>query len=109
MKKYKVFWTREAVSDLEELIQYILADKISAAITTYKEIKTKCNLLSGSPAKYRVVPELQDIGITNYREIINKPYRIIFKLTNLEVFIIAVVDSRRDFDSFVFNRLMRKS
>ena len=109
MKKYKVFWTREAVSDLEELIQYISADKISAAIATYREIKTKCNLLSSSPAKYRIVPELQDTGITNYREIINKPYRIIFKLTSLEVFIVAVVDSRRDFDSFVFNRLMRKA
>lgn len=107
MKARRVFWTNEAGLDLEEIIEYISQDKITSAISLYKTIKSKCLLLKNNPDKYRIVPELFDLGITNFREIVHSPYRIIYRITLQEVHIIAVVDSRRDFETFIFNRLLR--
>jgi len=107
MPAFKVFWTHEATIDLQEIIEYISQDRISSARSFYKAIKTKCSKLVANPQKHRIVPELSDVSIRNYREIIHTPYRIIYKLTKSEIFIIAVVDCRRDFESFIFNRLIR--
>lgn len=108
MKKYRVFWTKEAAIDLEEIVGYISRDRATAAKSIYKTIKQRCRELNHFPEKYRAVPELQEIGITDYREIIHSPYRIVYKLTGSNIFIIAVVDGRRDFETFIFNRLLRE-
>ena len=107
MKTYKGFWTGGAALDLEEIIDYISKDRISSAISIYKIIKSKCFLLKNNPERYRIVPELQVLRVTNYREIVYSPYRIVYKLADSEVYIIAVVDSRRDFETVIFNRILR--
>lgn len=107
MKRYKVYWTREATIDLEEIVDYIAKDRVSAAKSVYKKIKFKCRQLNESPERCRRVPELLDIGIENYREVIVSPYRVIFKLTDSTVYIFAVIDGRRDFESVLFERLLR--
>ncbi len=108
MKTYKVYWTKSAEIDFEDIIEYITGDNISSAKSIYDKIKSKCKQLKTYPERCRIVPELLGIDIRDYREIIHPPYRIIYKLAKNEVFVIAVVDSRRDFESFIFNRLLRK-
>ena len=107
MKGYKVYWTKEATLDLGEIVDYISRDRISAAKSIYKKVKLKCRELNTSPERYRRVPELLDVGIEDYREIILSPYRVIYKLKESNVYIIAVVDGRRDVETFIFNRLLR--
>ncbi len=107
MKRYEVFWTKEATLDLEEIVNYISQDRHSAAKSIYKKIKSKCRELDIHPQRCRRVPELLDAGIDNYREIILSPYRVIFKLTDSIVYIIAVVDGRRDVEAFIFDRILR--
>jgi plasmid stabilization system protein ParE len=109
MKIYKVFWTEEAANDLNEIINFISRDRLLAAVHLYKNIKSKCQSLKTNPERYRIVPELQRLSITNYREIVHSPYRIIYKLIGAGGYIIAVVDSRRDFETFIFSRLLRKT
>jgi len=107
MKRYKVYWTKEATFDLWEIVDYISKDRISAAKSIYKKVKLKCRELNTSPERYRRVPELLDVGIEDYREIILSPYRVIYKLKESTVYIIAVVDGRRDVETFIFDRLLR--
>ncbi len=107
MKGYKVYWTKEATLDLGEIVDYISRDRISAAKSIYKKVKLKCRELNTSPERYRRVPELLDVGIEDYREIILSPYRVIYKLKESNVYIIAVVDGRSDVETFIFNRLLR--
>ncbi len=107
MKRYKVYWAREATIDLEEIVDYIAKDRISAAKSIYRKIKSKCRQLNESPERCRRVPELLEIGIENYRELIVSPYRVIFKLTEFTVYIFAVIDGRRDVESVLFDRLLR--
>ena len=77
MRTYKVFWTESALTDLQEIIDYISRDSISTAVSIYNKIKLKCEQLKTHPEKYRIIPELSDIGIKEYREIIYSPYRIL--------------------------------
>ncbi len=74
MKRYKVYWTREATIDLGEIVDYIAKDRISAAKSIYRKIKLKGRQLNESPERCRRVPELLEIGIENYREVIVSPY-----------------------------------
>ncbi len=108
MKQYTVCWTSKATDDLKEIVDYVSKERVSAARTIYKKIKSKCRQLNTSPERYRRVPELSDSGMNNYREVISSPYRVIYKLTESVVYIIAVVDGRRDFESFIFDRILRE-
>ncbi|MEA3369889.1 MAG: type II toxin-antitoxin system RelE/ParE family toxin [Campylobacterota bacterium] len=70
-------------------------------------IKKECNNLYYFPERKRIVPELQQIGILKYREIIHKRWRIIYKIDNTKVYILLVVDSSRNLEDILFQRLIK--
>jgi toxin ParE1/3/4 len=110
MKRYKVYWTHEAEIDLGEIVEYIAGDRVPAARSIYQKIKEKCRHLTTNPEIHRRVPELLDLGISQYREVIHPPYRVVYKLSDSEstVYIVAVVDGRRDLETLFLRRLLRK-
>ena len=55
----------------------------------------------------RVVPELQQIGVLKYRELIYKRWRIIYKIESDKIFIVVVVDSGRNIEDILFQRLLK--
>ncbi|WP_066406946.1 type II toxin-antitoxin system RelE/ParE family toxin [Aliarcobacter skirrowii] len=107
MKKFEVLWTKSAEYDLELIIQYIKLDSVSIAKEIFIDIKKECENLYYFPQRKRVVPELQQIGIFKYREIIYKRWRVIFKIENEKVYILLVADSSRNLEDILFQRLMR--
>jgi len=107
MKNYKVIWSNNAEFDLENIIEYIKLDSIDIAKNIFFEIKEECQKLYYFPEKKRIVPELQQIGIAKYRELIYKRWRIIFKIKNKKVFILLVVDSSRNIEDILFQRLLK--
>ncbi|MEA2017636.1 MAG: type II toxin-antitoxin system RelE/ParE family toxin, partial [Campylobacterota bacterium] len=88
MKQFEVIWTKNAEFDLELIIEYIKTDSFDTAKKILFEIKNECNNLYSFPERKRVVPELQQIGILKYREIIHKRWRIIYKIDNTKVFVL---------------------
>ena len=107
MKSFEVIWTKNAEYDLETIIEYIKTDSVEIAKDIFFEIKDQCNNLSIFPASRRVVPELQQIGVLKYRELIFKRWRIIYKIENEKVYILIVVDSSRDIEDILFGRLLK--
>ncbi len=107
MKSFEVIWTKNAEYDLETIIEYIKTDSVEIAKDIFFEIKDQCNNLSIFPASRRVVPELQQIGVLKYRELIFKRWRIIYKIENEKVYILIVVDSGRDIEDILFGRLLK--
>lgn len=107
MKNFEVIWTKNAEFDLESIIEYIKTDSIKIAKDIFFEIKNQCNQLSIFPNSRRIVPELQQIGILRYRELIFKRWRIIYKIEKEKVFILIVVDSSRDIEDILFQRLLK--
>jgi len=108
VKQFEVIWTKSAEFDLELIIEYIKTDSFDIAKQIFVEIKDECNSLYYFPQRKRVVPELQQIGILKYREIIHKRWRIIYKIDNKKVYILLVVDSSRNLEDILFQRLMNK-
>ena len=107
MKNFEVIWTKNAEFDLESIIEYIKTDSIKIAKDIFLEIKNQCNQLSIFPTSRRIVPELQQIGILRYRELIFKRWRIIYKIEKEKVYILIIVDSSRDIEDILFQRLLK--
>jgi len=55
------------------------------------------------------VPELKDVGITDYRELISAPYRIFYRITGRVVSILGVLDGRRDLEEILIHRAIASS
>ena len=107
MKKLEVLWTKSAEYDLESIIQYLKLDSVSIAKEIFFELIKECENLYYFPQRKRVVPELQQIGIFKYREIIYKRWRVIFKIEDKKVYILLVVDTSRNLEDILFQRLIK--
>ena len=53
------------------------------------------------------MPELRWQGITNVREISEKPWRIIYKVNGNRVLVIGVFDARRQLADVILERFLR--
>jgi plasmid stabilization system protein ParE len=107
MKNFKVIWTQNAALDLELIIEYVKIDSVERAKKIFSEIKKECGKLHTLPKRNRVVPELQKIGITKYREIIYKRWRIVYKVEKERVYVLIVADSSRNLEEILFQRLIK--
>ena len=54
-----------------------------------------------------MVPELRQIGVLQYLEVFHKPWRMLYKIVEDEVWIVAVLDGRRALTDLLFERLTR--
>ena len=106
-KTYKLQWTANAKKDLLNIVEYIIRDSPSVADGIYLKIKKKAHSSNFFPLKGRVVPELQKEGITLYREVIASPWRIIYKVGNDTVYIMAILDSRQNIEELLLQKLLK--
>ncbi len=107
IRPYQVLWTHTAQQDLAEIVEYIAQDSIGNALAILQKLETKAALLISLPNKGRIVPELRNTGISQYRELVSAPWRIIYRVESSQVLIMAVLDSRRDLQTLLLNRLAR--
>ena len=107
MKNYKVIWTKSAKKDLEEIIDYISLDSIEKAFEQFKKIKEKAKKLSTFPGQGRIIPELSRQNIIKYRELIVSPWRIMYKIEGNIVYVMAVIDGRRNIEDILLKRQFR--
>ena len=106
-KTYKIQWTTNAKNDLLNIVEYIKKDSPSIANDIYLKIRKKAHSSNFFPLKGRVVPELQKEGITLYREVISSPWRIMYKVGNDTVYIMAILDSRQNIEDLLLQKLLR--
>ena len=108
MKSYKIYIIEEAENDLVDIYNYIsIHDSNRKAEQVIDKLEKACLLLETFPHRGRIVPELKKIHITTFFEIIHKPFRIIYQVIDNRIYIHAVLDSRRDLDELLYNRLIR--
>jgi toxin ParE1/3/4 len=106
--KYQVVWATIAEKDLREIIGYISVESPSNALKILKKMKEKASSLYTLPERGRIVPELQDQGISQYRELIISPWRLIYRVAEHEVYVLSVIDSRRNVEDILLKRLIQK-
>ncbi len=105
MGSKSVFWSDTARSDLEEIIRYIAEDSVDKALSILDRLEAKAASLSTQSARGRIVPELASLDVSQYRELIDAPWRIIYRIESDRVFVLALLDSRRDLTSILLQRL----
>ncbi len=73
----RLVWTERALTDLIKIEDYIAEDNFGAAIALVERLMERAEWLRENPKKRRIVPEL---GAQNYRELIVKGYRLVYRL-----------------------------
>jgi toxin ParE1/3/4 len=77
----QIIWTEPALSDLDEIAEYIALDKVEAARRLVKAVFTSVAQLEQFPELGRKPPELEH---SPYREIIVNPCRIFYRVDQNE-------------------------
>ena len=106
-KKYLVVWSESAALDLKSIVSFIAVDSVQNARETFEKIKKECLLLERFPDLGKIPVELDALQIGGYRELSINPWRIFYRKQANQIVILAVVDSRRDLEDALWNRLMR--
>lgn len=104
-KRYKILWADVAEHDLLDIIEYIAIDSPVNALKTLQKIKKLASILHSLPERGRIVPELQDQGILTYRELLTASWRIIYRISDKNVYVLSVLDARRNVEDILLKRL----
>jgi len=104
---FSVLLTDDAAHDLEDLCDYIdLHDVPGKADYVLEQLEKAFNSLSEKPHRGAYPKELLYIGVREYREIFFKPYRIIYRVIENNVYVLLIADGRRDMQTLLQRRLL---
>jgi toxin ParE1/3/4 len=94
LKPLTIRWADPAESDLDLLLSYIAFENPDAARTLFQKVIEAIEHAALFPEIARCIPEL---GHT-YRELVSvRPFRVIYRISKKELFIIGVMRMEQDF------------
>jgi toxin ParE1/3/4 len=105
---FKVVITESAENDIEAIYRYIAStdspEKAERILTAHHET---CQSLDEFPERGNPTKELRDLTSAQFREAHFKPYRVVYQILDRTVFVLAVLDGRRDMQTLLRQRLTR--
>ena len=105
---FDVQFTEDAARDLAEIFDHIdRHDSSARANYVLEQIEKDVASLSEYPHRGNYPQELLRIGIQQYREILFKPYRIIYRVIQENVYVLLIADGRRDMQTLLQRRLLQ--
>jgi toxin ParE1/3/4 len=117
VKKNRIEFTAGAERDLVQLLEFIEEhDSAQRALYVMERLEALISTLTEDPDRGAVVRELSALGLREYRQVIWKPrltcrllgetYRVIYQLRSSTVYILLIVDGRRDLQTLLQQRLL---
>lgn len=97
---YRIEWSPEATEDIEAIAEFISRDSIFYARAIVSKMLSVSRTLTDFPHAGRVVPELGD---ENIRERFVYSYRLVYRIEQQQILVVAVVHGKRLLES-VANR-----
>lgn len=108
MTRFEVLLTADAERDLEDLYVHIAAsDSRTSADRVLDRLLAAAESLSSCPERGSQPKELRSIGITEFRQVFFKPYRMIYRVGDEKVVIYLIADGRREMQDLLTRRLLR--
>jgi len=104
---FEILWAVVAERDLLGIVDFIADNDPGTAIEILHRIRAGTAKLDHSPSRGRIVPELLRHGISRYREIVIKPWRVIYRIEEKSVYVISVIDGRRHVEDLLLARLLK--
>jgi len=108
IKTFTINVNRTAKNDSRDIIKYISKNNPGNALNVLKRIEDRIRALERFPEKGGYVPELLKHNIKDYRQLIEPPWRIIYKIENETVNILLIIDSRRNTQDILVEKLINK-
>ena len=107
MKRYAVTWAITARDDLEEIAAYIAVDSPINALKVVERIEVRAQTLTTLPMRGRIVPELHWHGVVTFQELVERPWRLIYRIDGSTVYVVGVLDGRRQLEDLLLARFLR--
>ncbi len=106
-KVHKVLLTEGAEQDLEAIFDHISEfDCVANANYVLDALTNVVERLARFPERGTYPKELAALGIKEYRQVLFKPYRVIYRVSANDVIIYLITDGRRDMQSVLARRLL---
>jgi toxin ParE1/3/4 len=107
-KRHAVRLSRSAERDLADIARYLSHNASPAVASAFLDtMLERIAELEQFPARGAVPRELETLGITTFRQLSAKPWRIIYRTDETTVTILLIADSRRDMQTLLEKRLLR--
>ncbi|MDD9983389.1 MAG: type II toxin-antitoxin system RelE/ParE family toxin [Gammaproteobacteria bacterium] len=107
MADFQVLWTDAARLDLERIVEFIAEENPANAFTGLARLEQRCQALAALPERGRIVPEARAVDVLTYRELIEGPWRIVYRYDVDRVHVMAVLETHREVSSQLLERLVR--
>jgi addiction module RelE/StbE family toxin len=107
IKKFIVNVNKTAKNDLREIIKFISKNNTMNGLNILKRIEEKISTLDHFPERGGYIPELLKNNIKDYRQLIESPWRIIYKINDNVVNVLLIIDSRRNTEDILIERLIK--
>jgi len=98
--KYNLRLLRAAEEDLSEILNYIAAENLSAAVTLTDKIENDLTILSENPFMGRV-PRDEEIKNLGYRYLIVQNYIIFYTIEDNTIFVHRILHQARDYKTLL--------
>jgi toxin ParE1/3/4 len=106
--KFTVYLVEDAEKDLVDLYRYVAQndspEKADRLLDNLEQTILKLETMLG---RGHSPPELECIGVREYREVFYRPYRVIYQVKKSEVFVHCVLDGRGDLQDILQSRVLR--
>ncbi len=89
---YEIRWSPEALEDLENIADYIARDSKYYTAVIVEKMLAAVESLGEMPFRGRMVPE---VGSTDVRELLVHAYRLIYKIDDDTILVLAVIHAQR--------------
>lgn len=96
----QIIWTEPALSDLNDIAEYIALDKLLAAKQLVKNVFSSVSRLDQFPESGKKPAEISD---TQYREVVSGPCRIFYRFESDIVYILYVMRSERKLRQYIID------
>ena len=104
---YQVQITAQAKQDLRAIVRYIAQhDSPAKAEHVLKKTMEICQRLALQPDRGAWPPELLAVGVRAFRQVNFKPYRVIYRVIEQQVFVLLIADGRRNLKTLLERRLL---
>jgi toxin ParE1/3/4 len=104
---FRVELSRDANADLNRLADYIAQHhSIEQAAYVIAQLEAVAAKLSAFPERGAHPAELLALGIREYRQVLFKPYRVVYRVIRKRVVVLLIADSRRDLVTLLAERLL---
>lgn len=96
-----------AEDDFNKIVEHYFSLSPNYVENIVSEFETNVLSLQQYPKRRRIVPELDRQGISQYRELIQGYYRIVYEISEDKVIVHTIIDGRRNFEDIIISKLSR--